>query len=252
MPKKTIIVPVSGGKDSSACLTIALKAYPKDSIRAVFNDTGWEHDETYKHIDRLSNHHNIEIERTVGGKRGKTLPELIIEMGRFPFGRGRFCTMYLKQYALRDWYKDYMHDGETEHEIWFGMRLAESGQRARKYADFDSGEAYDMEEVFPNRYNKKLREKLTVRLPILEWPTESVFEFLKEEGVPINPLYSEGTNDRVGCYPCMLAGKKAQMAMLQTPFGQKRLAEIRVLEEKIGQKYEMYDTDQGSCEFCKT
>lgn len=67
----------------------------------------------------------------------------------------------------------------------------------------------------------------------------------------VNPLYNEGTNDRVGCYPCMLAGKKVQEKMLSTEFGQQRLQEIKVLEEKIGKKYEMYDTDQGSCEICK-
>ena len=48
----------------------------------------------------------------------------------------------------------------------------------------------------------------------------------------------------------MLAGKKAQQRMFATEFGQVRLKQIRELEKEIGVKYEMYDTDQGSCELC--
>ena len=249
---KKIIVPVSGGKDSQACLLLAMDKVGYCNVIPVFNDTGWEHPETYKHLDYLEDILGVKIIRTVGGKRGKTLPELILDMGKFPFGLGRFCTMYLKQYALRDWYKDNLFDGETEYEVWYGMRTDESGQRARKYAHIISTDLYDMGDLFPSRYNKKLRATLQVRLPIVDWSTEEVFEFLKEQNVNVNPLYSEGTNDRVGCYPCMLAGKKVQAKMFATEYGQQRLQEIRVLEEKIGKKYEMHDTDQGSCEVCKT
>lgn len=76
--------------------------------------------------------------------------------------------------------------------------------------------------------------------------------YLADLGVEANPLYKEGTNDRVGCYPCLLAGKKIQQKMFATKVGQERLATIRQLEQEIGQKYQMYDTDQGSCEICKT
>lgn len=248
---KKIIVPVSGGKDSQACLSLAIKEVGVKNVTPVFNDTGWEHPTTYKHIEDMEQMYGVKIHRTVGGKRGKTLPELILDMGRFPFGLGRFCTMYLKQYALRDWYKDYIFDGETNYEIWYGMRTDESGQRARKYAHILSEDTYDMEEIFPSRFNKKLRATLRAKLPIVDWSTEEVFQYIEEEKMVVNPLYSEGTNDRVGCYPCMLAGKKVQARMFATEFGKQRLQEIRVLEEKIGKKYEQHDTDQGSCEICK-
>lgn len=245
-----IIVPLSGGKDSLACLLLAMDTTDKDKITPVFNDTGWEHDVTYEYLDYLEKHLDIDIVRTVGGKRGKTLPEIIRAQGRFPFGLGRFCTTYLKQYSMRDWYKENLFDGETNHEVWFGMRTDESGQRKRKYAGIESTELFDMEELFPSRYNRKLRATLQVRLPVVDWTTEDIFSWLDYKGVKANPLYSEGTNDRVGCYPCLLAGKKVQKKMLATPFGQKRLEQIRQLEEDIGQKYEMFDTDQGSCELC--
>ena len=252
---KGIIVPVSGGKDSAATLLLAIEEIGKEFVIPVFNDTGWEHPITYKYLEYLESHLGLKINRTIGGNRrdgtkARTLQELIKSQGRFPFGLGRFCTTYLKQYALRDWYKNNLYSPKDNYEIWFGMRTGESSQRARKYADVSPYELMDMGDLFPSRYPKKLRATLKVRLPIVDWYTDEVFEYLKDNGVKYNPLYDEGTNDRVGCYPCMLAGKKVQQRMLNTVFGQQRVQEIKDLELKIGQKYEMYDTDQGSCELC--
>ena len=41
-----------------------------------------------------------------------------------------------------------------------------------------------------------------IRLPIVDWQTEDVFEFLDGEQ---SPLYSMGF-DRVGCFPCLAGG----------------------------------------------
>lgn len=250
-----ILIPLSGGKDSAASLLLAKEKFPKARILPVFNDTGWEHPLTYEYLDYLEKRLKIKIIRTTGSSRkdgspAQTLPELIRAQGRFPFGLGRFCTTHLKQYALRDFYKT-IYDPEVKWEFWFGMRQAESNNRAKKYAGIVYGDLFDMGDMFPQRYSMKLRETIQVRLPIVDWSTEEVFAYLKKKRVKYNPLYDEGTNNRVGCYPCMLAGKKAQQRMLNTPFGQQRLKEISLLEIEIGQKYEMFDTDQGSCEICK-
>jgi 3'-phosphoadenosine 5'-phosphosulfate sulfotransferase (PAPS reductase)/FAD synthetase len=249
-----IIVPLSGGKDSTACLVMALEH--SDNVQAIFNDTGWEHPITYNYLEYLEQKLGIKIDRTIGGKRkngddGDTLPNLIRAQGRFPFGLGRFCTTHLKQYALRDAYKNHYYDGETKYQFWFGMRQDESVQRSKRYEGVQNDDLFDMNDVFPQRYNKKLRATIQVRMPIMTWTTPEVFEYLESKGIDKNPLYDEGTNDRVGCYPCMLAGKKVQKKMFATEFGQKRLETIRQLEKEIGQKYEMFDTDQGSCEVCK-
>jgi 3'-phosphoadenosine 5'-phosphosulfate sulfotransferase (PAPS reductase)/FAD synthetase len=247
-----ILVPVSGGKDSACCLLMAIKENGKENVTAVFNDTGWDHPVTYEYLDYMSETLGIKIHSTLGHKRGRTLPDLIRDVGRFPFGLGRFCTMYLKQYALRDWYKENLFDGITNHEFWFGMRQQESGQRARKYAGITASDLFDMDDLFPNRYNKKLRATIKVRLPVVEWSEEKVFKYIESNGLERNPLYYEGTNDRVGCYPCLLAGKAIQKKMFATKVGKERLEIIKQLEIELGQKYEMYDTDQGSCEICNT
>lgn len=251
-----ILVPVSGGKDSTVSLIMAIDAVGKNNVTAVFNDTGWDHPITYQYLDYLRSELDIEIHSTVGPNRkdGTVTPDLISlikAQGKFPFGRGRFCTMYLKQYALRNWYKDNLFNGVTQYEFWFGMRQQESNQRAKKYKGITSHDLFDIGDLFPRRYNKKMSQTIQVRLPVVEWSDVQIFEYLENKKINKNPLYNEGTNDRVGCYPCMLAGKKVQAAMFATDIGKERLKIIRDLEKELGIKYEMHDTDQGSCEVCK-
>ena len=54
-----LIVPVSGGKDSTACLVKALNEYPNAEIIPVFNDTGWDHPTTYEYLDYLEKRLNV-------------------------------------------------------------------------------------------------------------------------------------------------------------------------------------------------
>jgi 3'-phosphoadenosine 5'-phosphosulfate sulfotransferase (PAPS reductase)/FAD synthetase len=252
-----IIVPVSGGKDSACCLLLAIAEHGKEKVTAIFNDTGWDHPVTYEYLKYMEKTLGIKIHSTVGQDRrdGTPAPDLVSlikAQGRFPFGLGRFCTTHLKQYSLRNFYRDNIYDGVTQYEFWFGMRTQESGQRAKRYAGITADDLFDMADLFPSRYNKKLRETIKVRLPVVEWTEEQIFDYLEKNGLERNPLYYEGTNDRVGCYPCMLAGKKVQAAMFETEVGKQRLQIIRGLEKELGVKYEMHDTDQGSCEVCRT
>lgn len=46
-----IIVSYSGGKDSTACLVLALQTGLP--VIAMFNDTKWEHPLTYQYIDDI-------------------------------------------------------------------------------------------------------------------------------------------------------------------------------------------------------
>jgi len=256
---KNILVPLSGGKDSTATLLLALdkqKDYPNINVIAVFNDTGWEHPITYEYIDYLKGVLPVDIYVTKGadrqdGQKASTLSELIIAQGKFPFGRGRFCTSHLKQRALRNFYRDNIYDKNKQWWFWYGMRSDESNDRGKKYGDIVPACNFDMNEFFPSIYNKKLRETITVKLPIVTWSRFDVFSFIESKGIKYNPLYDEGTNDRVGCYPCMLSSEKVQQKMFSTEVGQQRLVEIKRLEKITGSKYEMYDTDQGSCEICK-
>lgn len=252
-----IIVPVSGGKDSTASLLLALEKFPDSNIIAIFNDTGWDHPDTYSYLKYLEKETGIKIYKTTGamrkdGQAAETLEELIIAQGRFPFGLGRFCTKHLKQLAMKKYYESNIYKEGVNWEVWFGMRTQESSGRKSKYGGIEYSDLFDMGDIFPGVYPIPLRKTLSVRLPVVEWSEKQVFDYIASKGLEVNPLYhGKDPGTRVGCYPCMLAKKSVQEEIFSTEYGKGQLEKIKVLEEKIGQKYEMYDTDQGSCEVCK-
>ena len=68
MNYKTLIVPVSGGKDSQLCLAIALETHPKEMIRTVHQSTGYDHPLTYQHLEWMETFYGIKIEYTQSDK----------------------------------------------------------------------------------------------------------------------------------------------------------------------------------------
>lgn len=74
------IVSVSGGKDSTATLLVAI-ALDTPNLQAVFADTGNEHEQTYEYLDYLALSTGVTITRVkadftqrIEGKRGSLKP----------------------------------------------------------------------------------------------------------------------------------------------------------------------------------
>lgn len=61
------VAPVSGGKDSQACLKLASQLFDKSEVFVLFCDTQFEHPETYKHIERMKELYGIQILRITAG-----------------------------------------------------------------------------------------------------------------------------------------------------------------------------------------
>jgi len=57
------IISVSGGKDSTATLLIALERCPREDIIPIFCDTGNEHEQTYEYLNYLEQALDIRIHR---------------------------------------------------------------------------------------------------------------------------------------------------------------------------------------------
>lgn len=251
--QKKIIVPVSGGKDSLLTLLLAIEIHGVENCLALFNDTGWEHPQTYSYLKRIESCLGININRTHGGMYSgdniTNIEELIIKVGDFPHGPMRFCSGHLKKKAGNDWVRANCKPS-IDYEVWYGMRLDESSNRKVRYGRFDSKTIYDYDDIYPGQFSKKYRKFIKIKLPILEFSTNQVFEEIRKRGVELNPLYFERTNDRVGCYPCLLASKDRQAKMFNTQFGKIQLAKIRRLEKIIGKKYKMVDAEDAPCGFC--
>lgn len=223
-----VLVPVSGGKDSQACLKLASQRYPVHEIRGLFCDTKFEHPVTYDHVNKLRTlYGNIQIDTVSGG----SVLEKTIKYGRFPGGGARHCTDELKIRETKIYCKK-LAEEQGGFEVWYGMRLDESNERSKRYAGKISDDLYDPHEVMSSKYPKYL-SKLGVRfrLPIIDWSRWEVLGFLNGDE---NPLYKSGF-DRVGCFPCLAAGDKyKELAFSFDEFGQKQKLEVDKVANKIG------------------
>ena len=193
------VVPISGGKDSQACLKLALKQFDPSEIVGLFCDTKFEHPLTYAHIDTIRALYDVRIDVVNDGD----VPELVRKYKRFPSDAARSCTDELKIKAGKRYYKELAESQGAGFEVWYGMRRAESHQRAERYAGTISDEVYPPHLFMPSKYPQYLHALgIEIRLPIVDWSIEDVFEYVGDE---INPLYKQGF-DRVGCFPCLAGG----------------------------------------------
>jgi len=228
MSKIKIVVPISGGKDSQACLKLALHEYDKSEVIGLFCDTQFEHPLTYKHIDWMREFYGVNIETVCAG----SVPEKILGLKTpaFPGGTNRFCTDLLKIQPSKKFYKE-LAEKQGGFEVWFGMRSDESNERKVRYQDVINTELYPPNEI-QKKYPKYL-EKLGVmfRLPVLDMSTAQIFEILSGE---YNTLYSAGF-ERVGCFPCLASGDKwKRKAFNFDETGRKNFAIVQDIEQQIG------------------
>lgn len=117
-----ILVSFSGGKDSQACLIQAFKQYGGD-LTAVFCDTGWEHPDTYKHVNDVCLQMGV---RLITLKSKYDFVSLAAHKKRFPSTNARFCTSELKMKPMID----YVLSLKESCIIIQGIRAGESTARA--------------------------------------------------------------------------------------------------------------------------
>lgn len=246
------VVPISGGKDSQACLQLALEFFPADQIRGLFCDTKWEHPLTYTHIDFMREYYGVEIDTVNAG----SVPEKVMRYKRFPGGGARHCTDELKIIPTKKylwWLATLQGHG---FEVWYGMRTGESAARGARYKKIISDDLYPPHEILPKKYPKYLfKMGVRFKLPILNWTDVEVLSFL---GHTENPLYDHGFT-RVGCFPCLAAGDHTkQLAFKHDVFGAEQFDKTQALENvieksvwtsKIGKGTYKNECEQG-CAIC--
>lgn len=216
------LVSVSGGKDSTATLLVAIER-GVENISGVFCDTGNEHALTYEYIDYLRDITGIQIKtlrqdftdwwwrrrdyvrdkwegkgvsaeiiaRAIEfyekGPTGNPFLDLCIIKNRFPSRKAQFCTQYLKSEPATEYALELMADGSSLMS-WQGIRAEESPGRAAQPEYEDRGGGY------------------SILRPIHKWTVAKVFEIHRRYNIKPNPLYLLGMG-RVGCMPCINAKK---------------------------------------------
>ena len=188
-PKKTYIVSISGGKDSTALWLYLKYELMLPNIVVVFCDTGWEHQITYDYLECLK--------REIGDFTilypELNFVDLAIKKKRFPSAKARFCTTELKLKPMKNWLLKSMMVGDFKEDdviLVSGVRAEESPSRA-KMDEFSEKDDY---------YN------LPHWRPILKWTWQDVFACHERNNIKPNPLYAMGMG-RVGCMPCVMSNK---------------------------------------------
>lgn len=225
------IVSVSGGKDSTALLLLALER-ETENLQAVFADTGHEHPQTYEYVQYLNDKvfpiktiradFSAEIfrkrdfvstkwrEQGIAEEKilraleilhptGNPFLDLCIWKGRFPSTKARFCSEELKRNPIIEQIQIPLL--EAGHIIWSwqGVRADESlARRDLPKLDLVGGQK-GSGEIWNYR-------------PILKWTAEDAFAMHRKHGVKHNPLYEQGMG-RVGCMPCIHCRKDELLAI---------------------------------------
>lgn len=246
-----VIVPVSVGKDSQACLRLAVEEHGPDAVLGLFLDTQFEHPWTYQHVEWMEQHYGCRIHRECAG----SVDQKVIRYGRFPGGGARHCTDELKIKPAKDFYCR-LAEEQGGYEVWYGMRSGESSARRTRYFERIDTDLYAPHELI-GKYPQYLA-KLGVyfRLPILEWSDTEVLDYLDGDQ---NPLYAEGFS-RVGCFPCLAAGDKyKEAAFAHGEFGADQRERVRRLEDTIGKSIwtskggwqrNSHEYDGPGCQLC--
>lgn len=249
MKKVKCIVPVSGGKDSQACLKMAIEEFGSEHVVGLFCDTKFEHPLTYAHIEKMKVLYGVDIVSVSGGD----VLQQSRKNKRFPGGGARFCTDSLKIRETRIFLKEYSETfGGVQ--VWYGMRTDESSERAKRYEFRDPDDLYEPHVVIGN-YPKYLgKNGVRYRLPIVDWYTDEVMSYLDGEH---NPLYDHGFT-RVGCFPCLAGGDKSKIKAFEfDDFGKQQLIDIKMVEEEIGKSVftagigKRWDDDSQGCRICE-
>ncbi len=244
-----LIVPISGGKDSQACLKMAVRDGYRGRVICLFCDTGFEHPWTYQHLGKISELYGVPVVRVSEG----TVESEVVRNGRFPTKGARFCTDKLKIVASKKFYAQLWEVTGVEFQVWLGVRESEGAARGKKYGGIEDWETFRLDDLFPGAYPKWLSDVgCRFRLPVVDWEREDIMLFLEGEE---NPLYR--WFGRVGCFPCLAAGDGTKLSAFQfDDFGARQWALVQELAEIVddsvfvGEAGGRWGRGEGGCGIC--
>ncbi len=195
---KNIAALWSMGKDSTTMLSLARKAFKgKVPFPVIHIDNGIDFPETYEFREELTKKWNLD---TIVLKS-----KIKSEMSGFA------CCGENKTVALKKFMNDNGIDG-----LIVSIRRDEHGIRAKERYVSPRNEKFewnykDQPAELWNNYSSKLDKKGHVRIhPLLDWNEIDIWNYVKAEKVPMNPLYFSRNGYRyrsLGCTHCTVALK---------------------------------------------
>jgi phosphoadenosine phosphosulfate reductase len=145
-------------------------------------DTGRLHRDTLEYIESVRNHYGITI--TTVHPEADALGEFVREKGLFSFFTDghKECCAIRKVAPLRRILR-------TKRAWITGQRRDQSTTRTLLHP-VEADNAFEGTDGPLTKFN-----------PLAEWSSDQVWAFLKKQGVPTNPLHSQGYRS-IGCEPC--------------------------------------------------
>ncbi len=249
------VISVSGGKDSTAVLLLALERCPPDSVVPIFCDTGNEHQAVYDYLAYLEQALGVTINRlradfterfavrrmfiardcrTRRDKRGRKVRWTNKAKRRALAALHPSGNPFLDLCMLKGRFPSRKAQFCTEElkrniAVEFQLGLQEQGHRVISW----QGVRRDESEA---RRQAKLAERIGPGIwafrPLVEWTAADVFAFAAARHIQPNPLYLQGSS-RVGCMPCINCRKdELQQIALRWPEHPQRISDW---EHLVGQ-----------------
>lgn len=200
-----LVITTSGGKDSDVCLALARAAGIRYEVQ--HNHTSVDAPETVYHVrETFHRLENEGIKCTVNLPTYKgarvTMWNLIPQKLMPPTRVVRYCCSVLKE------------QGGKGRMITTGVRWAESAKRRKNRGIYEKQSADISRRITISNDNddtRRLFENCRLQAkrvcnPIVDWTGSDVWDYIRSEHIPVNPLYERGFH-RVGCIGCPLAGR---------------------------------------------
>lgn len=223
------VASVSGGKDSSATLELAIERFGVHRVRGIFCDTGNEHEAVYEYLDYLERVTGVTITRLkadfseeIARKRMFIARDV---RTRRHNGRKVRWTNKAKRRALAILYPT--GNPYLDLCLWKGRFPSRKAQFCTEHLKRDMAVEYQLSLIDQghtvvswqgvrrdeslSRQNAKKFESvgggLYIFRPLVDWSAMDVFAYCASRGIQPNPLYKQGMG-RVGCMPCINASKE--------------------------------------------
>ena len=189
----------STGKDSTATVWLCKKAFfGKIPFPVIHIDTSYKFPEIYEFRDKIAKEWGLNL---VIAKNEKAIKE-----GMSPKKERLNCCTTLKTEALKNLLEEQKFDA-----LILAIRRDEHGIRAKEryYSPRDENFRWnytDQPAELWDLYVKPSEDFSHMRVhPILHWTELDVWQYVKQEKLPVNPLYFAKYGKRyrsLGCMPC--------------------------------------------------
>ena len=175
-----IAISFSGAEDV-ALIDMATRIRP--GVRVFCLDTGRLHSETYEFIETVRKHYDIEL--SILFPDAEAVQKLVSEKGLFSFyaDNHQECCGIRKVGPLR------------------GKLLTLDAWVTGQRKDQSPGTRASIPVVQNDKVFARPNETLTKYNPLVNWSSKQVWDYIRANNVPYNPLHDQGFVS-IGCAPC--------------------------------------------------